>query len=239
MSQLQQIEADLRWKDLYKIGGIFMVVAAIMTTLAIVAYFIWPYLPGVHSTEEVFKAIQDNRLGGLMALDFFLLVGIPSVIPFFLALYVSLKSVNESYALIALVLGLFSVAALLPSRPIIEIMQLSDQYYATAPGNAAQSHYLAAGEALLALFGGTSWMASILFLYTSALIFSILMLRSVAYSKATAIVGIIINLCGLGFVIPVVGLILLMISTFGGIVWNLQLARSFLRLAKQAALLDE
>ena len=47
----------------------------VIVILAVAVFFIWPYAPGFASTEEIFTAIQGDRLGGLMALDFFLVVG--------------------------------------------------------------------------------------------------------------------------------------------------------------------
>jgi hypothetical protein len=167
-----------------------------------------------------------------MALDFFFIVGtLISILPL-LALYVALKRVNESYALIALVLGLIAVVSLIPSRPIAELVLLSDRY-AAATTDAARSHYLAAGESLLALFNGTAWMVNIVFSSVSSLISSFLMLRSTIFSKATAYVGIVSNIAALGFFIPVAGLFLLFLATLGGMVLYALVARRLLQLGRQ------
>jgi len=71
-------------------------------------------------------------------------------IPFFVAIYVSTKKANESYALLALVFGLISCILVFFMRPIAEMFYLSGQY-ATATTEAARNQYLAAGEALSAL----------------------------------------------------------------------------------------
>jgi len=123
--------ADPQWKELYRIGGIAAVVTVILILLAIITYPIWPYLPGTTATENIFAAIQANRLGGLISLDFILLINNLIGVLLFLAMYVSLKQVNESYALIALVLGLFGAVLIVPARPIFELLSLSD-LYATA-----------------------------------------------------------------------------------------------------------
>ena len=61
----------------------------------------------------------------MIALDLFLFIGNLFSIILFLALCVSLKPVNESYALIALAIGLIGVVLLIPSRPLSELYTLS------------------------------------------------------------------------------------------------------------------
>jgi hypothetical protein len=149
----------------------------------------------------------------------------------FLTLYVSLKQVNESYALIALVLGLVAVTWIIPARPISELFALS-KLHASAPTEAAKSQYLAAGEALLAIFDGTGWFMNTLLGGLSLLISAILMLRSRIFSKATAYVGIVTNAAVCGFFIPAIGLPLLLLSLPGYIIWYFQLARRFFQMGK-------
>ncbi len=220
-----------RWRDLYRIGGIAAIGFEILIILGGIAFVIWPYLPGQAPTEGIFRAIQDNRLGGLMALDFLLLLSNLLGILFFLALYVSLKPVNESYALIALVLGLVAAVLIVPARPISELLSLSD-LHAAAATDAARSQYLAAGEALLALFNGTAFLVNTSFGGISLLISSFLMLRSNAFSKPAAYVGIATNIAVCCFFVPVIGTYLLFLSLPGYVVWYILLARTFFRLGQ-------
>ena len=78
--------AEPQWKDLYRIGGIAAVAIELLILLAIVAVVLWPYLPGSASTEDILAAINRDRLGGLMALDFLLLISNLCGVPLFLAL---------------------------------------------------------------------------------------------------------------------------------------------------------
>jgi hypothetical protein len=222
---------DLRWKDLYRIAGIAAIISEVVILLGIVTYFIWPFTPGRESTESIFLFLQRDRLGGLISLDIFLFVGNLFSIMLFLALYVSLKQVNESYALIALALGLIGVVLLIPARPISELFTLS-RSYSNASTEAAKSQYLAAGEALLALFNGTNWFMNTLLGGISLLISSVLMLRSKLYSKSTAYVGIFTNVVICGFFLPVVGIFLLFLSLPGLMIWYFQLARKFFQMSR-------
>lgn len=224
---------DPRWKDLYKIGGITAVILEIIVILTIVTVFIWPYAPGTESTESIIILLQNEPFGGLVSLDFLLLVSNLLGILLFLALYVSLKQVNESYALIALVIGLMGVGWIIPARPISELFMISE-LYATASTEAAKAQYLAAGETLLAFFDGTGWFMNTLFGGITFLISSFLMLRSNFFSKSTAYVGIVTNAAVFGFFIPVIGIFLLFLSVPGYMIWFFQLARTFFQMGRHA-----
>ncbi len=224
--------ADPRWKDLYQLGGIASIAVAVGITLAIAAFFVWPFKPGAASTAEIFTLLQTDRLGGLISLDLpMILIVLVNILPL-TALYVALKPVNESYALLALIIGLIAAAVLIPARPLAELVLLSEKYAATTT-DLDRSQYLAAGEALLALFNGTAWMVQTVFLCLSGLISSVLMLRSRFFGKATAYIGIVASVLGLGFFLPVIGILLLFINTIAGIIWNILMARDFFQLVRQ------
>jgi hypothetical protein len=224
---------DPRWKDLFKMAGIAAIVSEIVILLGIVTYFIWPYAPGTKTTESIFLLLQSNPFGGLVSLDLFLVVGNLFSILLFLALYVSLKQVNESYALIALAVGLIGVVLLIPSRPLFELLFLSARYTA-ATTDVAKNQYIATGDTLLALFDGTGWFMNTLLGAISLLVSSLLMLRSSIYGKSTAIVGIITNVVVCGFFIPVIGPFLLFLSLPGYMIWYFQLARRFFQMGRGA-----
>jgi len=220
-----------RWKELYKIGAIAAILSEIVLIIGIVTFFIYPFAPGNQSTESIFLLLQNDQLGGLLSLDFHLVLGNLFGILLFLALYVSLRQVNESYALIALVLGLVADFLIFPARPISELFSISG-LYASATTEIAKSQYLAAGEALLSLFNGTSWFINTLLGGFSLLVSSLLMLRGNVFSKSTAIVGIITNAAVCLFFIPTIGTYLLLLSLPGYMIWFVQLTRRFLKMAQ-------
>jgi len=224
------VSHDSHWKDLYTLGWIVSIVLAIIPIVAVIAYFIWPYAPGVLTTAEIFEMVQSDPVGALMALDFFVLLGGLVSIILLLALYAALKEVHEAYALIALILGLVSVAAIVAGRPIAEIFTLSNQYAAVA--ETEQGYYLAAGEALIPTFHGTAWMVYAAGMAISYLITSYLMLRSDIFSRPTAYVGFATNITIGLFFLPAIGPLLMFIGTILGIIWSIQLARRFYALAQ-------
>jgi hypothetical protein len=228
---MEAISIDPRWKDLYKMAGIAAIVSEAVILLGIVSYFIWPYAPGIKSTESILQLLNSNPFGGLVSLDLFLFAGNLFSILLYLALYITLEQVNKSYALVALAVGLVAVILLIPSRPLVEMLNLSQQY-ANATSAAAKAQYLATGDTLLAAFNGTGWFMSTLLGGISLLVSSILMLRSGIYSKATALVGIITNAVVCGFFIPGLGTFLLFLSLPGYLTWYFLLAKRFFLLGK-------
>ena len=225
---------DERWRDLYRIGGIAALLVAASITFAVLAYFIWPYTPGVVTTENILATLHTDRIGGLIALDVLTVpIVLLNVLPL-LALYAALKRVNESTALIALVLGLIAVPMLLAARPVTEMVMLSEKYV-SATTVAVRSQYLAAGDALLEHFSGTAWMVESFCLILSGLISSLLMLRSPVFGKTTAYVGIATSLFGFGFIIPIIGNLLFLVNTILSVIWNILVARGFFRLGRLMA----
>jgi hypothetical protein len=164
---------------------------------------------------DIFASLQTDRIGGLASLDGTIPFLLPVMILEMLALYVALKQVNESYALIALVLGIMGIVLWLSSKPLVEMVYLSDRY-AAAQTDLERNHYLAAGEALHAVFSGTSWMLSkflILFLESSVASNAALQLFQQGYCLSwdrPSILGISLD--------PVIGVILSLFSTISGVI---------------------
>lgn len=223
---------DPRWRDMYRIGAISFVIVNVLVVIAIVAFFIAPYAPREIPTVEILETLQTDLLSGLFSLDLLLLMtGFVMILPV-LALYIALRHVNETWALIALVMGLMAMVLIIVARPVTELVYLSQQYEA-ATTDLARSQYLAAAEALIAIFDGTAWIGYTVFLAFSTVISGLLMLRTDRFSQAEGYVGIVVGATPLGFFIPGLGPLLLLIATFGGIVWYTMLARTFYRLGWQ------
>ena len=221
---------DPRWKDLYRFGGMTGIIMAIWIVLAVIGFFIWPYKPGFESTQNVFVLLKNDRLGGLIALDGPNLLANLLMPILYLALYGALKRVNESYALIALVLGLMGAILIIPARPIAELVILSDSY-ASAVTDTARHQFLLAGDVLLTHFNGVAWMINILLTSFSGVITSLLMLRCKIFSKTTAYLGLFTGVFSLGFMIPIIGTLLLFLTTITSIFWLCLVGRRLFELA--------
>ena len=219
---------DEKWKDLYKIGGISFILITALVLFAIIAYFIWPYSPDNNSTEEILSILASDKIGGLISLDLIMLITIIIYIFPILSLYVALKHVNESYALIALVFGLMAVVTVITARPLVEISILSDKF-TNATSEINRNKYLSSAESFRLMFDGTAWVLQTFFLLISGLISSFLMLRSEMFNNKIAWIGIISSLIGLCFWIPKIGIALLFLNTILTIVWCPLVARVFIK----------
>lgn len=223
---------DPRYKTLYRLGGLASLLTAVLIVFAIGAFFIWPYQGNTTSIEAIFSILQTDRLGALISLDVSMLVIAPISMLLFLALYAALRQVDESVALIALVLNLLAVGLIIICRPLVELVVLSDQYAAAADAS-EKMHLLAAGEVLRAQLDGTAWAMQTAFLMMAGLFNSSLMLQAPFFSKATAWLGIVISAIGLGFFLPMIGTLFIFINTIGSVPWCLLMARYLFKIAKE------
>lgn len=218
-------------KDFYKVGAYIAVLVALLIVFAIAAFFIWPYQAGDASAAQIFDILQKDPLGGLMSLDLMMLVIAPFNLLLMLALYAALKPVHEGYALFALLLGIVATALLIPTRPLVELVSLSERY-AAAVTEAEQTQLLLMGESQLLLFEGTAWLIQTIIFIVAGLINAFLMLNSNLFKKATAYIGIIVSVLGLLFLVPVIGALFLFLNTIGSVLWNFLVAKDFLAYGK-------
>jgi hypothetical protein len=215
---------DSRWRSLYRIGAVAAVISIVVIPVSIAVFFIWPLWP-----ENILAVIQADWLAGLMGLDFMYLASNVFAVPFFLVLYVTLKRVDEGWALLALALGLIGLVCLVPARPIPEMFTLSDQWAAAAT-DAERDLYQASAEAMLTHFHGVAYHAHYILGSASLLISSFLMLGSDTFRKATAYVGIVTNVVVFGLYVPEVGVWISLLSVVGYLIWYILIARRLFQL---------
>jgi len=223
--------SDSSWHWLYKVGSAAAMVSLIIIPISIAVYFIWP---PADTVAGHFEAIQNNQLVGLLGMDLLYLLGNLFLIPTWLALYVALRRANESQTAVALTLGLIGTVSLIAGRPILEMVSLSSQYAAAAT-ELERMTYLAAGEAMMAVYHGTAFNAHYVLDTIGLLIFSLVMLQSDVFSRRTAVVGIAANTITLGYYIPVVGVTFSIFSVFFYFAWYLLIARKFWQLSRAEA----
>ena len=224
MNQVTNTEtSDSDWKSLYRVGG---VAALLMFVLIPVQSFIFIAYPPPSTVIDYFTLFQNNKILGLLDLDLLLIVDNILLILIYLALYTALKRFNKSYMAIALTIGLVGTTLHFASREAtFGMLSLSSQYTA-ATTDAQRAMLLAAGQALLTIYNGTAFDLSYIPSGIVLLIFSVVMLRSNIFSKATAYVGIVMG--ALMLVPPTVGtlgLLLSLISLVPTLIWLILIAR--------------
>lgn len=207
MSQVQSVQiADAKtpnpsWKSLYKVGGVAALICALMYLITLGVYVPANLAsPPPETVLEWFTVFEDSPITGL----FFLGLGDIVIMilwgPMSLALYVVLRQSNKTWTMIATPFVFVGMAVFLAINTAFSMLSLS-QEYAVAATEAEKSILLAAGQAMLAVTRGTGLYTGMPLVWLAGLILSVVMLRSKAFSNATAWVGIL----GLGLL--VVGII--------------------------------
>lgn len=192
------------WKQLYKLGGIAALIAAILFRRNIGAEVSLFTGTGAipQSAADWYALLLSNPFVSLAFLAVFDLANYILVGLMFLALCAALWQGHESAAVVAAVGGLAGVVIALSSNISLTMLSLSRQYIA-ATSEVKKSVWLAAGESLLAThdasagYPGTGLFVSLLLIALAGLLFSAVMLQSRRFSRPTAIVGLLASACDL------------------------------------------
>jgi hypothetical protein len=234
MNQAPEAEStDPRWRRLYRLAGAGALISAVFIPIQVLVFIVWP--PPLEGTAaDWFALFQDNPLVGLLDLDLLLVADNVFLVPIFLALYVLLRRDGESVMAIATALGFLGIAFFIASNPAFEMLSLSDRY-ATATSEAQRSTFLAAGEAMLATWQGTTFQAAYILGSVAGIAVGAVMLRSAVFSNLTGWMAILGNAVGLGLYVPVVGVYISVFSVLFLEIWYLLLARRLFQLGRGAS----
>lgn len=242
MSELSVEKEDLKWKNLYRIGGMAAILAAVLLLIEIIVFTIWP-----QPTTAIghFTLLESNKLIGLI--DFYLLEFIAYIlfIPMFFAIYVALKRFNESYMALAIILAIVGITIFLATNNPFSMLSLSNQYM-TATTEAQKSMLLAAGQAMLVntnqrAVGGFN--TGFLLVSVAGLLCSVVMLQGNIFSKKIAYLGILTFAISLVdyfrvIFIPTDVILLLVIAILSGIlllIWLIFIGRRLFQLSGEVS----
>jgi hypothetical protein len=189
---------DLRWKDLYKVGGIAALLCALMYLVALGVYVPANLAgPPPEAVPEWFAVFEDSPITGLFFLGLADIVIMILWGPMTLALYAILERSNRTWALIATVFVFVGIGVFLATNVAFSMLSLSDAYAATTE-IVEEYTLLAAGQAMLAVSRGTGGQyLGMPLVWLSGLILSTVMLQNKAFPKTAAWVGIL----GLGLLV--------------------------------------
>lgn len=229
--------SDFNWTGVCWAAGIsaFIFLAYCLATMVQITVFGGP----PESVVEAFRLLQQNKMVGLLRLDFPSVLVLPLYYLLFFGFFAALKDTNRTHAAIATALIFIGVTLVLAMPTALPLMALSDKYGA-AGSDALKAHFLAAGEAVLAtdIWHGTGAYMGGLFVQTGAVWISIVMLRGV-FSKETAYLGIITH--GLDLVhillapfLPKAAAIFMIVAGLGYPVWLFLIGRRLLQLGRRA-----
>ena len=179
---------DSHWNGFCRAGGIAAFIFLLYALATIVQIAILGGPPS--SAEEAFRLLQQNKVFGMLRLDFATVLVLPFYYLLFFGLFAALKETNRTGAATATGLVFIGLTLVLSTPTALPLMELSDKY-ASALSMDAKAHYLAAGEAILHtdIWHSTSAYIGGLLLQAGAVWISVVMLNG-PFSKLTAWIGI-------------------------------------------------
>ncbi|MHA2073566.1 MAG: hypothetical protein ACXACU_14130 [Candidatus Hodarchaeales archaeon] len=237
------VKKDTNRRSLYKLGAIAAFLAAIIfrRNWSAEADILLPVDIPVTALEW-FNLINENRLLGLVMLDFFDIVNNALVGFIFFTLYYALKDTNEIYMKLANIICFIGVAVHFASNQAFSMLTLSDHYFAAS--EAEKSVFLTAGEALLAINNpgiinqGSGIYVSMFLISFSGLLISLVMLQSNLFTRMTAYFGILANGLMLSYFItitlsPTMGWITIPLSAIPLLIWYILIGVKLYKLSKE------
>jgi hypothetical protein len=223
--------------SMLRLAGIATVLMLALIPVQIAIYLIWPPPTG-ESASEWFRVFQDNWLHGLVSLDLLYLLTNVLLIPMYLGLFIALRRVNPALMLFGLVVGLVGLAAYFSSNTGFEMLALSNSHAAAAT-EAERAAFVAAGEAMLATYTGTTFDVYYIFNAVALLVFAIVMLRTEIFSNTTAYAGFLAAaLMAIPSTAGVIGMIFAFASLIPWALFSVLVARRLFQLAQTSSLVE-
>ncbi|MDT8337266.1 MAG: hypothetical protein RQ856_05505 [Candidatus Izemoplasmatales bacterium] len=136
------------------------------------------------------ELMRDKPLLGLMHLDVLYIVNNTFLIFLYFTIYITLKKEKSSLLNIALITGVIGAVLYYTSNRSIEMLMLSDKFFASND-MLLKTSYLATAESYLDIWKGTAFNVYYVLSAVSLILFSIVMLKDSFYTKATGIIGLI------------------------------------------------
>ena len=230
--------ADKPSRYLYLAGGWTSVLflAYLFATLIIFATIPEGY---PDTAAECFNMLKENKFIALLRLDIISVIVIPFYYLLFFSIYRSLKTNYELIAKIALFCTLAGVTVFIAGVNQLSVIILSNKYHLTDSPEVKQQ-LLAACEGMMAgdMWVNTGSVIRGILIETGAIIFSVLMLKTLVFNKVTGWVGILTHGFDLssilaGLVFPPVKEIFTMTAGPLYIVWFLLIGIRLFKLSKK------
>jgi hypothetical protein len=228
---------------LYRLGSL----AALLIVLTALLEIVITFLPGGYASADTvsdwFTLLQNNWFLGLRNLGLLNIVMTFLGIPMFLALYTSLRNVEQPFPALALILSLIGVAVFYSTNRAFSMLDLSHQY-ASATTEAQKTVLLAAGQAMLSVGESHTPGTFIGFFFSelAGILISVVMLRSRIFNQAAAYFGMIgfslllvFDICA--SFLPALSDSALIFAMVGGLLsmaWYVLIARRLFQLANEA-----
>lgn len=222
----ENMQQEQKWNTLYRISGILIIFMLILIPIQILVFSLTSIPTNV---EGWFELYHENWLLGLIHQDLLYIINNVIVAIMYLALYLKLKSRNESLMLLAVFLGVIGICAYFASNRAYEFLNLSSQYY-LAETIAQKTILLSAGQSLLLGWQGTSFLIYYILNGIALILISWVMLKNPIFGKATAVIGLI---AGVLMIIPstfgTIGIIFSLASLIPWYIFSILISKEFLK----------
>jgi len=213
----------VNFQPLYRVAQFLALAMLLIIPLQIAIYII---SPPPDTVKGFFELYQQNPFLGLLSLDFLYLFNNIIIVIVYLAIFVLLFQEKPVVVLLAFILGIIGVACYYPSNPAFEMLTLSHQYFQALPQQ--QLIYLAAGEAVMAGYTGTSFDVYYVLSTICLLLFAYAIFKSPKFKKSVGLWGLV---SGFFMIIPssagMVGMIFSFLSLIPWVVFIVLLMSKF------------
>lgn len=188
----QSKNTEIKWMKLCKIGGVASLISVVCSLITMIVVITLGAEPS--TVSEYFTLLQDNRLVGILRLDFSTVINLAFYYLMYIGLYAAVRREHNAYAVLATSLAFVGLTLWFATHSAFSMLYLSDQY-AAATTSEQISQLLAAGEAIIAsdMYKSTGGIMGGIFLQSAAVLISVAMLRSSNFNKKIAYIGIIGN----------------------------------------------
>lgn len=221
------LNGEFNWDKLCKIGGI---AALVIVSLIPIQIIIFTLFPPPETTIGFFKLFHENWLIGLLSLDLLYYINNGLLVLVYLGLFASLRKIDFTNMLIALIIGFIGIAVYYASTVGFEMLSVSKQYFSTESIELKQQ-LLAVGHGLIYKYKGTAFDVYYVFNAIALLLISKTMYKSKDLGKTAATWGMI---AGVFMIIPstagIIGLISSLISLIPWIIFSLLIGQKLMQL---------
>lgn len=220
-------DLKVNFSPVYRIAQYLSLIMLILIPLQIAVFII---SPPPATVKEFFELFQQSPFLGLLSLDFLYLFNNAIIAVIYLALFILLYNEKPVSVILAFMLGLIGIACYYPSNPAFEMMTLSHQFTQALPE--LKSIYLAAGEAVMASYTGTTFNAYYVLSTLCLLLFSYAILKSRHFHKSVGLWGLV---SGFFMIVPSsagkLGMVFSLLSLVPWVIFVILLMNKFKKLA--------
>jgi hypothetical protein len=217
------------FQPLYRVARFLALAMLILIPIQIIIFVI---ATPPDSVKGFFELFNQNPLLGLLSLDFLYLINNIILVIIYLALFILLYREKPTTVLLALILGLIGIACYYPSNPAFEMLTLSNKFYSLPD---QQTIYLAAGEAVMAGYTGTTFNVYYVLSTICLLLFSYALIKSPRFKKSVGLWGLA---SGFFMIVPssagTIGMIFSLLSLIPWVVFVALLMINFKKYATDA-----